>query len=112
MWRAEAFVNTIKRDYRGDVQSAVAFLASAETGFMAADEHVHAAVARDRRGELLAGPHGEALRQEADAWMAREHIVNPARICALISRGDGARPPPPCRRTIGGLNEDTDRPRR
>ena len=72
---------------RGDTQTAVGLLASAETGFEAADECLHAAVARARRGELLGGEEGEKLRAEADAWMAKERIANPARICRLIAPG-------------------------
>jgi tetratricopeptide (TPR) repeat protein len=71
----------------GDTKTAVGLLASAETGFEAADQNLHAAVARTRRGELLGGPEGEKLRAEADAWMAREHVVSPARFCRLVAPG-------------------------
>ncbi len=72
---------------RGDEPGAVAFLASAETGFEAADEGLYAAAARARRGELLGGPEGEKLRAEADAWMSKEHVANPARLCMLLAPG-------------------------
>jgi tetratricopeptide (TPR) repeat protein len=72
---------------RGDEPGAVAFLASAETGFEAADEGLHAAAARARRGELVGGPEGEKLRAEADAWMSKERVANPARICMLLAPG-------------------------
>ena len=72
---------------RGDTQVAVALLASAETGFEAADEGLHAAVARIRRGELLGGAEGERLRAEAEAWMSKERIANPARLCMAFAPG-------------------------
>jgi hypothetical protein len=72
---------------RGDTQVAVGLLASAETGFEAAEEGLFAAVARARRGELLGGPEGEKLRAEAEAWMSKERIANPAHICRFIAPG-------------------------
>jgi eukaryotic-like serine/threonine-protein kinase len=72
---------------RGDDQGAVAFLASAESGFEVADEGLYAAVARARRGELLGGPEGEKLQVEADAWMSKERVANPARIRMLLAPG-------------------------
>ncbi len=72
---------------RGDTQAAVGLLASAETGFEAADEGLFAAVARVRQGELLGGAEGEKLRTGAEAWMANERIANPARMCMLVAPG-------------------------
>jgi tetratricopeptide (TPR) repeat protein len=72
---------------RGDTREAVGRLASAEAGFDAVDESLHAAVARARRGELLGGPEGEKLRAEAKAWMSTERIVKPSHICRLIAPG-------------------------
>ena len=72
---------------RSDTRGAVNFLASAETGFEAADEGLYAAVARARRGELLGGPEGEKLQAEAGAWMANERVANPTRIRMLLSPG-------------------------
>jgi len=72
---------------RCDTLGAVDLLASAETGFEAADEGLYAAVARARRGELLGGSEGERLRAEAGAWMSKERVANPARICMLLAPG-------------------------
>ena len=72
---------------RGDTREAVGRLASAETGFEAVDEGLHAAVARARRGELLGGEKEEKLLAEAKAWMSTERIVKPAHICRLVAPG-------------------------
>ncbi len=72
---------------RGDTRGAIELLASAETDFEAADEGLYAAAARARRGELVGGPEGEKLRAEADAWMSKERVVNPARIRMLLAPG-------------------------
>lgn len=72
---------------RGDTREAVRLLASAETSFEAADEGLHAAVARARRGDLQGGAEGEKLRAEAEAWMSKERIANPSHICRLIAPG-------------------------
>lgn len=77
---------------RGDAQAAVGLLASAETGFEGADEYLHAAAARARRGELLGGNGGERLRAEAEAWMSKERIANPARLLRVLAPGTW-RPP-------------------
>jgi len=73
---------------RGDGSNAIALLASAESGFEAADEGLYAAAARRRRGELVGGQEGSRLMSEAEAWMSRERVANPARLCALLA--------PPC----------------
>ena len=69
---------------RGEAPEAIELLASAESGFEAADMGLHAAAARRRRGELLGGQEGARLVADADAWMSAERVVNPARICALL----------------------------
>jgi hypothetical protein len=73
---------------RSDTRGAVRLLASAETGFEAADEGLYAAAARARRGELLGRPEGERLRAEAGTWMSKERIANPTRIRMLLSPGE------------------------
>jgi hypothetical protein len=72
---------------RDDTRGAVVLLASAETGFEAADEGLYAAAARARRGELLGGPDGEKVRAEAYAWMSKERVANPACLCMLLAPG-------------------------
>ncbi len=77
---------------RGDQTRAIAFLAGAESGFDAANESLHAAVARSRRGELLGGPEGDRLRADAEAWMARERIGNPERLSFVVAPGRWSAP--------------------
>jgi hypothetical protein len=73
---------------RGDGPNAIVLLASAESGFETVDEGLYAAAARRRRGELVGGEEGTRLIAEAEAWMSRERVANPARLCALLA--------PPC----------------
>ena len=73
---------------RGDTPNAIALLASAESGFETVDEGLYAAAARRRRGELVGGQEGSRLIGESEAWMTKERVVDPARLCALLA--------PPC----------------
>jgi eukaryotic-like serine/threonine-protein kinase len=77
----------------GDRHAALAHLASAESGFEATDTGLYAAAARFRRGELLGGPEGERLVADADAWMRKEHVANPARLRTLLTPGRWGTPP-------------------
>jgi tetratricopeptide (TPR) repeat protein len=72
---------------RGRGKDAVGLLESAEAGLAAADMALHAAVARRRRGELLAGDTGYALVETADAWMRGQGIRNPARMASMLAPG-------------------------
>ncbi len=60
---------------RGDAQAAVALLRRALTAFDAAGLALHAAVARLRLADLVAGAQGEALRAAAQAYAEREQIT-------------------------------------
>jgi tetratricopeptide (TPR) repeat protein len=68
-------------------QKATARLEAAETAFHSIDMHLHAAVARRRRGELLGGTDGERLVQQADGWMTLQVIRNPAGMAAMLAPG-------------------------
>lgn len=75
---------------RGEREAALALCQAAEEGLRAVDMLLHAAAARRRRGEWQGGSEGEALRREADAWMAGQGIVCPARMAAVVApRGGG-----------------------
>jgi hypothetical protein len=49
--------------------------------------NLFAAAARRRLGQLLGGNCGQALIAQADAWMAGQGIVNPARMTAMLAPG-------------------------
>jgi hypothetical protein len=65
---------------RADRIEAVRLLRQAVERLEAIDMHLHAAAARRRLGELLGGAEGRDLLARADAWMAGQQIVNPARM--------------------------------
>jgi len=69
---------------RGRIEPCVAELTRAEAGFERADMALHAAAARRRRGEVLAGDEGRRLVEEADAWMASQDIRNQVRMTAML----------------------------
>ena len=72
---------------RGDVPGAVDLLGYAESGFEATDQGLYAAVARFRRAQLVGGSEGERLMADAEAWMKKERVVNPARLCMAFAPG-------------------------
>jgi len=72
---------------RGDTQTAIGFLASAESGFETTDAGLYSAVARCRRGELVGGTEGERLVTEAEAWMTKQRVANPVRLRMLLAPG-------------------------
>ncbi|HTQ05723.1 MAG TPA: hypothetical protein VMI54_17795, partial [Polyangiaceae bacterium] len=76
----------------GRTERAVVELERAEARATATGMLLHRAVARYRRGELVGGDTGRALREEALGFMAGERIQNPARMLAMLSPGaSGAR---------------------
>jgi hypothetical protein len=71
----------------GNASRAMALYGDAERGFAQADMALHAAVARRRRGEILAGEEGRALVAETEAWMAGQSIKSPERVAAMLAPG-------------------------
>ena len=74
---------------RGDRTGAVDLLASAVTGFDAADMRLFAATTRRRQGQLLGGDAGRDLMTRADSWMADQQIKNPRRMTTMHAPGFG-----------------------
>ena len=68
-------------------EPAIDHLAAAEAGFESADMELYAAVSRRQRGRLLGPERGERLVQEADRWMAKQGIRNPARMADALAPG-------------------------
>jgi hypothetical protein len=75
---------------RRDPDKALEYLAAAERACQGADMNLHAAVARHRRGELLAGDEGTALIRTSEAWMRSQEIRNASRMTALLAPGNYA----------------------
>jgi serine/threonine protein kinase/tetratricopeptide (TPR) repeat protein len=72
---------------RGDRRRAVAGLYAAAAQFETLEMHLHAAACRRRLGELLVGAPGEALINEADQWMRKQTIRDPARMTSVYAPG-------------------------
>jgi serine/threonine protein kinase/tetratricopeptide (TPR) repeat protein len=72
---------------RGETESALSLLVSAEAGFVAADMALYAAATRRRRGEVMGGDGGRELASAADAWMTGQSIRNPERMTAMLAPG-------------------------
>ena len=71
----------------GNASAAVDGLALAIEGFEASDMQLHAAVCRWRLSGLVDGARARALRAEADLYMARQEIRNPAAMARLFAPG-------------------------
>jgi serine/threonine protein kinase len=61
--------------------------AAAEEVFARTDMKLLACAARDRRGILLGGAEGHALRSEAQRVLDEQGVVNPERVLALLAPG-------------------------
>jgi hypothetical protein len=48
---------------------------------------LYAVATRYRLGELLGGDRGQELLRDADEWMERQQIKNPARVMNLVAPG-------------------------
>jgi len=69
---------------RGDRATALDRIGRAVDRFEEYGSAFYLAIARRRKGELLGGDEGRALVAAADAWMAGEGIVNPARLASAF----------------------------
>ena len=69
----------------GLTADALSSVTRAEHAFAAAGMHLHAAVARRRRGELLGGDAGDGMVAESDGWMQRRGIKNPPKMARMIA---------------------------
>ena len=69
----------------GLAAEALTSVTRAEQVFGAVGMHLHAAVARRRRGELVAGNDGDAIVAESDEWMRRRGIVDPPKMARMLS---------------------------
>jgi hypothetical protein len=72
---------------QGDDSGAAALVSQAIEGFEAADMKLYAATARRRLGEILGGDGGSELITQADDWMSKQEIKNPAAVANLMAPG-------------------------
>lgn len=72
---------------RGDRDTAIQVLQSAEEGLEAVDMAGYAAAARRRRGELIGGDQGKSLVEAADSWMGSQGVKNPVRMTNMLAPG-------------------------
>jgi serine/threonine protein kinase/tetratricopeptide (TPR) repeat protein len=72
---------------RGDRSTAEIEFAAAAARYEGIDMHLYAVAARSRRGQILGGSEGRALTEDADSWMIRQEIRNPARMVSLATPG-------------------------
>jgi serine/threonine protein kinase/tetratricopeptide (TPR) repeat protein len=72
---------------RGDDSRAAALVSQAIEGFEASDMKLHVATARRRLGEIIGGDGGAELIKQADDWMNKQEIRNPAAVANLMAPG-------------------------
>ncbi|MDX6384686.1 MAG: eukaryotic-like serine/threonine-protein kinase, partial [Blastocatellia bacterium] len=72
---------------RGDDAGAAALLSQAISGLEASDMALYAAAARRKLGEIMGGDQGAELIIQADAWMSKQQIRNPAAVANLMAPG-------------------------
>ena len=72
---------------RGNEATALDYLSLAIDRFQECGSAFWHALALRRKGQVLGGSEGLALVRQADEWMAREHIVNPAAMTAAFIPG-------------------------
>jgi serine/threonine protein kinase len=72
---------------RGDDSRAAALASQAVEGFEASDMKLYAAAARRRLGEILGGDGGGEMVKQADDWMSKQEIKNPAAVTNLMAPG-------------------------
>ena len=72
---------------RGDDSTAATLVSQAIEAFAASDMKLYAAVGRRRLGEILGGDRGRELLNQADDWMSKQQIKNPAAVTNLMAPG-------------------------
>jgi serine/threonine protein kinase len=72
---------------RGDAARVPVLLAAALKGFEKADMALYAAAARRLLGQVTPGDEGRQLVTQADEWMQRQQIKNPARMAIMLAPG-------------------------
>jgi len=72
---------------RGDRQRTVELLEKALKDFESSDMRLYAVAARRRLGEMIGGDRGRELLGEADDWMSKQQIKNPAKMTNLLAPG-------------------------
>ena len=72
---------------RGDESRAAALVSQAIEGFEASNMALYAAAARHRLGEIMGGASGRELISQADDWMSKQQIKNPAAVANLMAPG-------------------------
>jgi serine/threonine protein kinase len=81
---------------RGDEARVPVLLVAALAGFEKADMALYAAAARRLLGQVTPGDEGRQLVAQADQWMQRQQIKNPARMAIMLAPGLSVR------RVLGG----------
>ena len=71
----------------GEHDSALRCLTECEQAFYDCGMAMHAAVCRLRHGQFTGGETGSALAREAEEALRSRHIVNPARLAAMLAPG-------------------------
>src|SRR5262249_46327180 len=72
---------------RRDAEGTRQLLEEAAGGLEAAGLCLHAAAARRRLGERVAGSQGRRLVERAEAWMKSQNVRRPDRMTALLAPG-------------------------
>ncbi|MBA3572441.1 MAG: hypothetical protein H0W34_10815, partial [Pyrinomonadaceae bacterium] len=71
----------------GESSKAVNLLSEAVENFERADIDLYAAATRRRLGEILGSERGRQLIAEADSWMRKQEIKNPAAMTGMLAPG-------------------------
>lgn len=89
MW-ANGYVSLLRAGIakqRGNSTGAVKFLKQALEDFERANMNLYGAASRRCLGELIGGESGQGLISEAEAWMERQRIKNPAAMTRMLAPG-------------------------